>query len=235
MKRILLTMIIGFLFIGNSEAYQTQASFNSHSSGKFILFANGQKLNHRPAQQLRLNHLPAGKNNLRVRYWSNGVTCDVWQTIYLQRGHESAFKIKPNRYGELRIVKTGTYSLYNQHQGRINRPNDRLNNRGKFRFFMEELDRKRFDAKKFAFASRYINRNELNTKQLIRITRQFSFEDTKVDFILNAYDQLYDKQNFFLVYDELRFRSSIRTIKVQLGLINRNGKGNSRINNGKGW
>ena len=98
---------------------------------------------------------------------------------------------------------------------------------------MDELKRRRFDDKKFAFASRYLSKNDLTSKQLARIIRQFSFDDTKVDFILNAYDHTYNKQNFYLVYDELRFRSSIRTVKTELGLIRRNGNGNGR--NGRGY
>ncbi|MEL6562071.1 MAG: DUF4476 domain-containing protein [Bacteroidota bacterium] len=238
MKRLLLTMIIGFIFIGNSEAFQTEAIFNSHSGSKFVLFANGQKINHRPAQQVRLNHLPAGKNNLRVRYWNNGISCDVWQTVFLQRGHESTFKIRPNRYGDVRIVKTGSFRLNNRY-GYDYRPNNRFNRNGKFQLFMDELKSRRFDEKKFAVASRYLNRNDLTANQLRRIVRQFSFDDTKVDFILNAYDHVIDKQNFYLVYDELRFRSSIRTIKTELGFIGgrgngRNGRGNGG-QNGRGW
>lgn len=229
-------MIIGFLFMGNSEAYQTEAIFNSHSGSKFILFANGEKINHRPAQQLRLNHLPAGKNNLRVRYWNNGVSCDVWQTVFLQRGHESTFKIRPNRYGEVEIVKTGSFS-FNDHYGY--KPDHGFNRNGNFSLFMDELNRRRFDDQKFALASRYLNRNDLTANQLKRIVRQFSFDDTKVNFILNAYNHVYDKQNFHIIYEELRFQSSVRTIKIKLGLARGHGKGNNGYGhgrqNGRSW
>jgi len=207
MKRMLLSLIIGFLFINNSEAYETQVNFDSHSAGRFILFVNGQKMNHRPARQLRLNHLPAGKNNLKVRYWNNGVSCDVWQTIYLKPGYETSFKIK-----------TGTYKIYNDYRPPYHKPVDRYRNGGNFKNFISQLEGRRFDDKKLAFASNYLSRNDLSTRQLIRILRQFSFDDTKINFIVYAHKHIYDQENFYLVYDELRFRSSIRTVKSKLGL-----------------
>lgn len=237
MKRTLLSLILSISLISFSQAYNTQVIFNAHSGGKFILFVNGEKMNYRPVRHMSLNHLPAGRNNIRVRYWSGGASCDVWKTVFLKQGFETSFNIRTNRYGELRVVNTGSVLLPPVNRGPQWRgPGHGRPANGRFKQFMFELNQRRFDDRKFNFASRYLSRNDLTSRQLIRIVRQFSFDDTKVDFIVNAYPHIIDVQNFHLVYDELRFRTSVRAIKSQLGLLrNQHNRGpGDRIGPGNG-
>ena len=225
MKRTLLSIVLSIALISVGHAFNTQVTFNAHSGGKFIIFANGQKMNSRPVRHMSLNHLPAGNNKIRVRYWERGGVRDVWKTIFLRRGFETSFNIRFNQFGELRVINAGSFALRNQR---------RVPNRGghfgksNFQQFLFELERKRFDDQKFNLASRYLSRNDLATRQLIRIVRQFSFDDTKVDFIVNAYPYVRDKQNFSLVYNELRFRSSVRAVKTRLGQVPVNNRRNGR-------
>lgn len=228
MKKIILLIALGLMTGFTSQAFETQVNFDTHS-GRFVLFVNGEKINHRPAQQLRLNHLPAGRNNLRIRYWNRGQVREVRKTIFLQPGYETSFLVKPNRYGDVVIAKTRSICM-SGYTGQIVRRGN-----GEFRFLMEDLKNQRFDNRKLILAGRYIERNDLTTRQLIRIIRQFSFDNTKVDFILNAYDYLYDPENIHWVYDELRFRSSVKTIRHQLSLHPGDRFNNGRQNNGKGY
>ncbi|MGB3464408.1 MAG: DUF4476 domain-containing protein [Cyclobacteriaceae bacterium] len=211
MKKIILTILIGLLYLGESKAYNTQVNLETHS-GRFVLFVNGEKMNQRPAQQLRLNHLHSGKNNFRIKYWRNNRAFEVRRSVFLKPGFETSFNVKFNRYGEIRIVETGSFRI----PGHSYNPGRYVNNKADFRILIDRLKSKRFDNQKFVIASRYIDRNNLTSGQLARIVRQFSFDNTKVDYVLNAYDFLHDPHNLHLVYDEFRFGSSVKTIRQQL-------------------
>ncbi len=220
MKKLFLSLMTSILLISSSYAYETKVNFETNRGGKFILYVNGQKLNYRPASYVSLDHLPAGRNRLKVKYFNNGQVCDTYETIHLRSGYETSFNISPNRYGELNVNRTHITKFYHNSYDDQSyyEPVNHYESNNRFKNFFYGFEKRRFDNKKIAFATQYLSNNYVSTRQLVKLLDGLSFDDNKVELMVYAYSHISDPENFYLAFDALRFQSSIREVKNRLGL-----------------
>lgn len=82
------------------------------------------------------------------------------------------------------------------------------NNQNRFQLFMTSLSDESFDDTRFELASVYAQQNNLSSAQVLQIMQQFSFESTRLKFAKNAYQSVYDPENYFLVNQGFSFSQS---------------------------
>lgn len=78
-----------------------------------------------------------------------------------------------------------------------------------FRELLIQLQRSSFDSDKLRIALQAARFNALSSLQIAAIMREFSFESSKLDFAIKAYNSCFDPQNYFMVNSQFSFSSSI--------------------------
>lgn len=86
-------------------------------------------------------------------------------------------------------------------------------NEAAFRALILQLHNSSFDSDKLSIASQAARYNALNSLQIAAIMREFSFESSRLDFAIKAYNSCYDPQNYFMVNSEFQFSSSIAELE----------------------
>ncbi len=82
-----------------------------------------------------------------------------------------------------------------------------------FRELLFQLHRSSFDSDKLRIAMQAARFNALSSFQIAAMMREFSFESSKLDFAIKAYNSCYDPQNYFIVNSEFNFSSSIAELE----------------------
>ena len=86
-------------------------------------------------------------------------------------------------------------------------------NEAAFHGLILQLHNSSFDSDKLSIASQAARYNALNSLQIAAIMREFSFESSRLDFAIKAYNSCYDPQNYFMVNSEFQFSSSIAELE----------------------
>ncbi len=86
-------------------------------------------------------------------------------------------------------------------------------NEAAFRGLILQLHNSSFDSDKLMIASQAARYNALNSLQIAAIMREFSFESSRLEFAIKAYNSCYDPQNYFMVNSEFHFSSSIAELE----------------------
>lgn len=104
-----------------------------------------------------------------------------------------------------------TYPQYNQPPAVVcNAPMGM--NESSFNALLRTIDNQWFDDTKLKVAKQALQNNWFTSAQIAQILKQFSFEDSKLSFAKQAYARVIDKPNYFMVYDEFWFSSSVNEL-----------------------
>ncbi|MCS7084903.1 MAG: DUF4476 domain-containing protein [Bacteroidia bacterium] len=89
-----------------------------------------------------------------------------------------------------------------------------------FEGFLNVLRGIRFDSDRLAAAKEMTEPNCLSAAQVAAVVNEFGFESHRLDFAKFAYTRTHDPQNYFLVFNALRFSSGVRELQRYInGLI----------------
>jgi len=78
-----------------------------------------------------------------------------------------------------------------------------------FNLLLQTINNQWFDDTKLSVAKQAAQNNWFTTAQVARIMQTFSFEDSKLSLAKMAYSRVIDQSNYFVVYDEFWFSSSV--------------------------
>jgi hypothetical protein len=81
-----------------------------------------------------------------------------------------------------------------------------------FDHFLSAIHRQAFDRDKVAMATQYLNTHRVSSSQVTRLVNAMSFESSKVDVAMAAYQSTIDPQNYDMVYNAFAFSSSARKL-----------------------
>lgn len=73
------------------------------------------------------------------------------------------------------------------------------------------------DSNKLRMAKNYVASNPLTSEQIAGISREFSFDNNRLDFAKHAYANCYDKSNYFLLKDTFTFSSNYNSLLNHIG------------------
>ena len=77
-----------------------------------------------------------------------------------------------------------------------------------FELTLNALKKQSFDTERLKIAKNAVVSGEMLSKEILEITKLFSFESTRVEFAKYAYSYTVDKKNYVLVQDAFQFNSS---------------------------
>jgi hypothetical protein len=76
---------------------------------------------------------------------------------------------------------------------------------------------KSFDNTRYQIAAEYIRNNGISTREVGELMNLLTFESNKLDLAKFAYRYTADPQNYFMLYNEFTFDSSIRNLSDYIG------------------
>lgn len=79
---------------------------------------------------------------------------------------------------------------------------------GRFKQLIDQIKKASFETSKESVAKQALKTNNITCSQLVRILNEFSFESTKLQFAKDAYKNVVDKNNYYLINDVFVFQSS---------------------------
>lgn len=207
-----LLIIAGLLLMAfKSEARHANAVFKTNNGAHMIVFLDGNRINQRPSEVVKLNKIYPGKHNVRIKVIGKRFNREIKRRIHLRRGHRSKFMV--NSYGRranLEIVKVNEKPINNYGRQKPYASNHDLLQMDRF---MHSLNLRRFDNDKVYFTKRVLSKKSLYAEDLLEILNSITFESNKVEIADFAYNSVIDKRNFHIVYDAFRFQSSIRQLE----------------------
>jgi hypothetical protein len=80
---------------------------------------------------------------------------------------------------------------------------------GAFNNMLHALSLQRFESTKLNVARQMINTNFFTVEQVGRLMQQFTFESSKLEVAKLAYPQTLDRHQYFMLYGQFRFSSSV--------------------------
>ncbi len=78
-----------------------------------------------------------------------------------------------------------------------------------FNAALNQVKKATFEDSKLTIAKQVFMYNCLTTDQICAMSKEFTFEETMLEFAKYAYDYCYDRRNYFKVNDVFTFSSSI--------------------------
>ncbi len=222
MKTKLLFIISVLLISFEITARDADAVFKTNNGAPMVVFIDGNRINQQPTDVIKLNKLYAGKHQVRIKVFGKRFNREINRPIHLKRHHKTKFVVNSvGRRGNLQLVKVNEKRKYANTYQRNPKPSHNYNHGGQCYVgqtvnmdrLMISLNYKRFDSEKEDFLEIALANKSLYTHDLIEILSQLTFESTKLDVAILAHPGIVDKENFHLVYDAFKFRSSIRKLE----------------------
>lgn len=166
-----------------------------------------------------LDNINAGEYRIKIYRLStnNGNMRQLRQPLY-----STMVQVKPNTHVDIMINRFGRIFLDEQYKpgsntGRYDRGNDWRNKVGMpgqdFTQLLGKLKEIPFSDDKMVLIRDAALRNNFFAGQVTELMKQFSFENDKLELAKLLYSNIVDKNNFYLVYSELRFSSSRKELE----------------------
>jgi len=229
--------------MGELIAGHSKVTFYSLNGEAFILIVNGERVNRRPATRVYLDNLYPGKNRVGIKIIKHGHTVELYRPVYIKDGFHSDFVIEPQHHGytlekiamkplrnsyrgnrfEEDYYFEGDYYKRGGHNKRGNHGRKKGHPHGhkKYRYVnmddvLYSLNDYHFDRDKLDYARRAINGKHLYARDVSRIMQEITFDDSRLDFAVFAYQFVVDKENFYKVKRAFRFRSTARKLDQRI-------------------
>ncbi|NGF74873.1 DUF4476 domain-containing protein [Fluviicola sp. SGL-29] len=98
-----------------------------------------------------------------------------------------------------------------------NFPGQTVGNTSSYHLFLNTLRNEAMDSNKLRMAKNYVASNSLTAEQIAGISKEFSFDNNRLDFAKHAYASCYDKNNYFLLKDTFTFSSNYNNLLNHIG------------------
>ncbi|TVR82221.1 MAG: DUF4476 domain-containing protein [Chitinophagaceae bacterium] len=235
MKRSILLLTIFSLLSLSSFAYHNTSTFSfrmDNNENVFIILGN---YHYGPASSFEFD-IQAGRYNLKVERRFNtyfGYTTHVLYNGHINIRNNMHVFASLNHFNRLNIsekVKNYTphwgnpsagyntcpsagavtqtvYYEYSHHHPVVQPMNSQS-----FNNLLATIRNQSFDSSKRQVAKQVISNNYFSTSQAKAIIRLFTFESSKLEIAKYIYNNTIDKENYFTVYDEFTFSSSVREL-----------------------
>ncbi|MCO5230769.1 MAG: DUF4476 domain-containing protein [Chitinophagales bacterium] len=82
-----------------------------------------------------------------------------------------------------------------------------------YKDFLYTIKNQKFESDKLSVARQGLYNNLLDTYQIREIMTAFDYEDSRLEFAKEAYNNCVDKQNYYRVNDAFRFSSSVQQLE----------------------
>lgn len=138
-------------------------------------------------------------------HWNNNdnwENTDEWQTVEQPRQEEDPQQTWNNNNQWNQEENRNSY--YDKHWDNYNGQMSE----GRFNELIIQIRKASFENSKVSVAKQALITNKISCKQLLSILNEFSFESTKLQFAKDAYKQVYDKNNYYIINDAFTFQSS---------------------------
>lgn len=215
---------MGVLTAGRSEV-----TFYSTRGEAFVLFVNGERVNHRPATKIYVNNIYPGRNRVNVRIHKRRGVVEINAPIYVDAGFASDYAISSGRNGRVKVNKVNSRPIYGnkpggvrhrksggiQDQYRHGPKNHRLVHMN-VEALLHDMSYLHFDDEKLGLAKSALRDRVITTQGVIRIMDQLTFDRRKLDFALAAFGHVVDKNQYYRVKGAFTFRFTAQELDRKL-------------------
>ncbi len=206
------------------KANRADAVFRTENGSPMVVFVNGQRINSKPSEVVKLDDIYAGSHRVKIKILGNSYTKELIKPINLRKGHRSVFVVNAGRRGHTSMVKIKEQPMLRNRQrpqsirrgrGYYNGNHTFKNNHNQLNMdrFMQRLSYEAFDKDKVQVTKRALSERRIFARDLELILNEITFESNKLEVAMFAYESVIDKRNFHHVYDAFTFRSSIRKLE----------------------
>jgi hypothetical protein len=236
-------LLLPLLFVLLALPVWAQASvltFSAERGELFYIKLNGETINPRASNFVRIDHLRPGRHYVEVRVRSRQGVHQVGQRVYVPEGVEANYGVRTKgRKAYLRLIREVRLmpppvvvrpvpphrypDRYEDDYGREPVPPRYEEDRyGSCRSLLtpQELDRaveamrsRDLDNTRLTIAREAVRSGSIMAEDLKRLLQQFEYEHTRVDFAKFAYDYLCDREHFYYIYDLFRHDSSVQELE----------------------
>jgi hypothetical protein len=229
MRKLLL--MIALVLPGFSYSQQTSLSLCLHDSSMFTAVLNGNIYND-PSNVMNFSDLPPGNQQLKVIKLLKTGNSIVEQPVFegvinLKQGSDTKAYI--DRYNQFRVSVTKNNDQEVQRNNRNTQPyfvpdpsNINRNaqpvttaggmNNEQFAGQLETLKSINVEQERYRSATGLIALSTYSSNQLAEMMLLFNEEGNRVNLAAEGYDRVSDKNNFGVVYNSLRYPSSIKRL-----------------------
>ncbi|MDN5203448.1 DUF4476 domain-containing protein [Fulvivirgaceae bacterium BMA10] len=118
MKKLIL-IFASMLFLSfQVTARHASVIFRAEHGEPIIVILDGNKMNARPTDVVKLRNVHAGRHDLRIKVFKNGVTRELRKPIFLKRDYKTKFVLfSKGRRGPIYLNKVKVEPLYKRHNG----------------------------------------------------------------------------------------------------------------------
>ncbi len=227
MKTLITSLAISTLFLTTLNASPIDADLNLHLFNyQPIIVQFDQTSYSNPTKSFSLNCIAPGRH--RISVWSaarnihhgyygapvllyNGFIdlnpASIISTVITHNNFLRIENIQP------KFVLQATYDPYysNQNYGCNNNqqfiPHPISNSQ--FNQIKHSIANKNFDSTRLQLARQAVRNNPMNSRQIAELMSVLDFDSSRMEFAKFAYKFTLDPQNYFLLYDEFAFESSV--------------------------
>ncbi|HRH02822.1 MAG TPA: DUF4476 domain-containing protein [Bacteroidia bacterium] len=236
MKKTILLSTMLFLTLSNIYAFDAPSILNLRlaNNGEFAVSLDGNYYSTNRIQ--RLPNIFPGKHYLEVYskkwvqqgHYGSYVTKKIYQgsilidecseifaTIFKGNFVIDRIESLPFQYQQWELSPSSCNPHGIHHQQTVYSTNNcgsyGMNNRD-FEGLLNVIENASFESSKLSIATNALQTNNFTSLQVKTLVSLFSFESTKVNFAKSAYERTVDKNNYYLVYDEFSFNSSVNDL-----------------------
>lgn len=219
MKKIIILLLAGFTLLAKEAfAAPAEAVFFSSRQDRILLFLNNQPINRAPAQKVLVRGR-AGIHNVQIRVYNQWGRLKFvhHDKIFIRSNTRNKFLLETHPFGGSKLVNLsrkekgkGKRVPYNSHRPiRHPAPKIAMMNDGEFQQLMNHLSRAPRERTRVEMATRAIQNRTLYSEDVKEIMQQFRLEINRLGFAKFAFPHVTDPEHFEVVYDALRYDTSI--------------------------
>ena len=227
MKKIIYTLLINAMMISCANATHLGSDLKIRMHDYRAMIVELDHINYNsPTTEFRIDELAPGRHQINI--WTLRNHHNYGQPRLAYRGYidipaQSKVTARLTEYQQLKVVRIEpkyvlpdncqTYETYDPYH--YNTPTAVVpvsNHCGNFEELKDIIRHQNFDNTKVKIAKDYMRDNRICTKEVSDLMCLLTFESNKLDLAKFAYEFVDDPQNYFRLYDEFTFDSSVRDL-----------------------
>ncbi|MCC9165293.1 DUF4476 domain-containing protein [Pontibacter harenae] len=243
MKKLLLLPLLLVLLVLPASLQASVITFATRHGEPFQVRLNGEIVNHRATNFIRIDHLRPGQHYVEFKVMGPRGVYRMGTNITAAVGYERNFGLRvTGRRGRVAINLLSQVPLVPPvvvpdpmpapvpvplpprypDQGPINpenpyhNPNDRCRNlltSYDMDRLIESMKSRSFESTRLSIAREALRNASILSEDLKFLLDQFEYESTRLEYAKFAYDYVCDKERFYYVYDALKFDMSVRELE----------------------
>lgn len=218
MKKLILLSIAGLLLLVQDVlAAPAEAIFSSSYSDRIQVTINGDLINAKPAQNVYVKSRP-GLHQVRIRVFNQWgrLKFTHHDQIHVRPHSQNRFLLETHPFGGSKLVQLQKAPVKKPpHQAQKSKPirhhipRTALMNDQEFHQLQEALIYQHSDQDRLKLAKRSVKKRKLYTEDVKELMELFSYESSRLSFAKYAYRKVVDPARYELVFQALRYNSSI--------------------------